>query len=215
MFLLPKEHIFPPVHLASDNGILAIGGDLHPDRLLLAYRSGIFPWYNEGEPIVWYSPHERMVLKPHEVYISKSMKKLMKNNSYSITFNTAFESVIHNCQTIFRPDQFGTWINEDYKKSMIALHHKGIAKSVEIWSEKELVGGLYGMDLGNIFTGESMFSLLPNTSKLAFIYLCKKLEQEKYALLDCQVYNEHLESLGAYEISQDEFMEYLKVEIPK
>lgn len=210
MFLLPKEYVFPPVHFASEDGILALGGDLHPNRLLIAYRMGIFPWYNAGEPIVWYCPHERMVLKPQEVYISKSMKKLIQKNSFNITYNAAFEKVIHQCQTILRPEQESTWINDDYKKSMLTLHQQGFAKSVEVWSENKLVGGLYGVDLGNVFTGESMFSILPNTSKMAFIYLCKKLEKEKYALLDCQVYSEHLESLGAYLISQDEFIEYLK-----
>ena len=213
MFLIPKEYIFPPVTLAQRNGILAVGGDLHPERMLLAYRNGIFPWYNEGEPIIWYAPPKRMVLKPEEVYISKSMSKILKENIFSFTFNQYFETVIHNCQNIFRSGQDGTWITEDYKKSLLKLHQMGYAQSVEVWKDDQLVGGLYGINLGKIFTGESMFSTIPNASKAGFIYLCHKLQSENYNLLDCQVYNEHLASLGAYEIPRKNFMKFLKGEI--
>ena len=209
MFLLDASYQFPPVELSNPEGILAIGGDLHPERLITAYQSGIFPWYNEGEPIIWYSPVYRMVLKPHEVYISKSMKKVLRDQVFQVTFNQNFEAVIQHCQQTFRPGQRGTWITQELKNAMIQLHNMGLAKSVEVWQDHQLVGGLYGMDLGNIFTGESMFSLVPNASKTAFIRLCQKLEQENYQLLDCQVYNEHLESLGAYEIPRKEFIEYL------
>jgi leucyl/phenylalanyl-tRNA--protein transferase len=210
VYLLPKEIIFPPVHLADENGILAIGGDLSVERLLLAYKSGIFPWYNEGEPIIWYSPKERMVLFPKELKISKSMRQLIKKDKFKITFNQNFAEVILNCKNIYREGQGGTWITDEMQEAYLKLHKLGFAKSVEVWIENELVGGLYGIDLGRIFCGESMFSKISNTSKLAFIYLVQKLEKENYKLLDCQVYNTHLESLGAVEISRKEFLKYLK-----
>lgn len=209
MFLLGKEYVFPPVELANREGMIAAGGDLHPLRLVKAYESGIFPWYNEGEPIIWYSPNPRMVLKPNEVYISKSMKKILKDGKFKVTFNQNFEEVINNCQRIYRNGQSGTWITHDLKNSMIELHKMGYAKSVEVWLDDKLVGGLYGFDLNHVFTGDSMFSLVSNASKIAFIKLCQKLEKENYQLLDCQVYNEHLETLGAYEIPRKEFIKIL------
>lgn len=211
MFLLGSEYVFPPIELADPHGIIAIGGDLNPNRLIEAYKNGIFPWYNEGEPIVWYSPDPRMVLKPSNVYISKSMRKILNEGKYKVTFNQNFEQVIERCQKIKRDGQRGTWITRELKKSMIELHKMGYAKSVEVWLEEKLVGGLYGMDLDYLFCGESMFSLMPNTSKIAFIALCKKLDEDNYPLLDCQVYTEHLESLGAYEISRKEFKTYLNL----
>ncbi|MEL4457198.1 leucyl/phenylalanyl-tRNA--protein transferase [Lutimonas vermicola] len=210
MVLLGKELVFPPVESASPEGILAFGGDLRPERLILAYRSGIFPWYNEGEPIIWYSPAERMVLFPDELHISHSMRKVMRDHEFDLTWNTAFKQVIDQCQKSPRNDQLGTWITEDMKNAYIKLHELGFAKSVEVWKGKELVGGLYGIDLGHIFCGESMFSKVSNTSKLAFIHLVKELQEKKYKLIDCQVYNEHLESLGAREISRKEFVRMLK-----
>ena len=211
MVLLGKELVFPPVEMASEEGILAFGGDLRPERLMLAYQNGIFPWYNEGEPIIWYCPEDRMVLFPHELRISKSMHQVMRNKAYRITTNQAFGQVIEQCQNSPRKDQLGTWITDDMKKAYLKLHELGFAKSVEVWREDELVGGLYGIDLGHIFCGESMFSKESNTSKLAFIHLVHQLEKEHYKLVDCQVYNEHLESLGAREIPRKEFMEWLKV----
>jgi leucyl/phenylalanyl-tRNA--protein transferase len=208
-YVLGTAHQFPPIESASKEGIVAIGGDLHPDRLLLAYKSGVFPWYNEGEPIIWFSPDPRMVLFPSQIKISKSMLKLIKNQHFKITFNQEFKKVIRYCKTVQRPGQQGTWITDDLEQSMIALHQRGIAKSIEVWKDQQLVGGLYGLDIGNIFCGESMFSLMSNASKCAFIYLAQKLEKENYSLLDCQVYNEHLESLGAVEISREQFKEYL------
>ncbi len=210
MVLLGKDLIFPPVDMASSEGILAFGGDLRPERLMLAYRSGIFPWYNEGEPIIWYSPVERMVLFPQELRISKSMGQFMRNNKFRITSNTAFEQVIDQCQISPRDEQLGTWITDDMKEAYLKLHKLGFAKSVEVWRNDELVGGLYGIDLGHVFCGESMFSKENNSSKLAFIHLVQQLEKEKYKLIDCQVYTEHLESLGAREISREAFMEVLK-----
>jgi leucyl/phenylalanyl-tRNA--protein transferase len=209
MVLLGAALVFPPVGMASSEGILAFGGDLRPERLMLAYRSGIFPWYNEGEPIIWYSPKERMVLFPHELRISKSMRQIMRNNEFRITSNTAFEQVIDQCQNSPREDQLGTWITNDMRQAYLKLHQLGFAKSIEVWRDEELVGGLYGIDLGHVFCGESMFSKESNTSKLAFIHLVQQLEKEKYKLIDCQVYTEHLESLGAREISREEFIGYL------
>lgn len=209
MFLLGTNHDFPPIELASQEGILALGGDLHPDRLFKAYKNGIFPWYNEGEPIVWYSPDPRMVLKPEEVHISKSMRKVIRDELFSITFNKAFKEVIHQCKNIKRTDQNGTWITDELEEAMLKLHQWGHAKSVEVWQGDELVGGLYGVDIGNIFCGDSMFSLVSNASKYAFIKLAEKLADENYKLIDCQVYNEHLSSLGAYEIPRAKFKNYL------
>jgi leucyl/phenylalanyl-tRNA--protein transferase len=210
MFLLSKDLVFPPVHLANKDGLLAVGGDLSLERLLLAYKSGIFPWYNPGEPIIWYCPNLRMVLFPKDLKVSKSMQQIIRKNKFQITFNQDFKAVISNCKTIKRDGQGGTWITDEMQKAYLKLHEKGIAKSVEVWLENELVGGLYGIDLGTVFCGESMFSKVSNTSKLAFIYLVKKLEKENYKLIDCQVYNPHLESLGADEISREEFLSFLK-----
>ncbi|WP_372792578.1 leucyl/phenylalanyl-tRNA--protein transferase [Lutibacter sp.] len=218
MYLLSKELIFPPVHFANEDGLLAVGGDLSVERLLLAYKSGIFPWYNQGEPIIWYSPNPRMVLFPENLKISKSMRQIIRKEEFTVTYNQNFEAVISNCKTIFRTaDQGGTWITHEMQQAYIELHKKGIAKSVEVWQHldsaqcnKKLVGGLYGIDLGNVFCGESMFSKVSNASKMAFIYLAQKLEKENYKLIDCQVYNNHLASLGADEISREAFLTYLK-----
>lgn len=210
MVLLGAALVFPPVEMASPEGILAFGGDLQPQRLILAYQSGIFPWYNEGEPIIWYSPSERMVLFPEELHISRSMRTMMRNHEFHLTWNKAFEQVIDQCQKSPRKDQLGTWITEEMKEAYIRLHQLGFAKSVEVWHKDELVGGLYGIDLGHIFCGESMFSKVSNTSKLAFIHLVQELQKKDYKLIDCQVYNEHLESLGAREISREEFVRLLR-----
>ena len=210
MYFLSRELFFPPVGYASPEGIVAIGGDLSPERLLLAYRSGIFPWFEDDEPILWWSPPERMVLLFDELKVSKSMRNVLNRGIFRVTFNTAFEQVIHNCRNVKRNGQAGTWLTENMVSAYCKLHELGYAKSVEVWQDDELVGGLYGIDLGHIFCGESMFSKVSNASKAAFITLAKKLEQENYRLLDCQVYNEHLESLGAREIDRDDFMALLK-----
>ena len=201
---------FPPVENATEEGMIAIGGDLSPERLILAYRSGIFPWYNEGEPIIWYSPDPRMVLSPKQLQISRSMQRVLKKGIFTVTYNQHFEEVITNCKTINRVGQSGTWITGDMLQAYIKLHKLGIAKSVEVWKDGALVGGIYGIDLGTVFCGESMFSKVSNASKVAFISLVKQLEKDNYHLLDCQVYNDHLASLGAEEISRDEFLEHLK-----
>ncbi|PCI31677.1 MAG: leucyl/phenylalanyl-tRNA--protein transferase [Flavobacteriaceae bacterium] len=209
MYILTKKIEFPPVHLASEDGLLAVGGDLSLDRLELAYRSGIFPWYCEGEPIIWYSPKDRMVLFPEELRISKSMRKVLRNQRFKVTFNTAFDQVIYHCKTTYRPEQGGTWITDDMEDAYLDMHKKGLAKSVEVWENNELVGGLYGIDLGHVFCGESMFSTVSNASKVAFIYLVTQLKKENYKLIDCQVYNDHLASLGAREIARIDFLNYL------
>jgi len=214
MILLGKEIIFPNVETASKQGIVAIGGDLSSERLILAYKSGIFPWYNEGEPIIWYSPDPRMVLFPAKLKISKSMHQVLRKNDFEITFNQNFAEVISQCKTWERKDQAGTWITDEMKIAYMKLHELGIAKSIEVWQNNELVGGLYGIDLGHIFCGESMFSKVSNASKVAFIHLTRKLEEENYKLIDCQVYNDHLASLGAEEISRAKFIEILDINVP-
>lgn len=210
MYILTDELWFPPVRTATPEGIVAIGGDLSAQRLLLAYTSGIFPWYSQGEPIVWYSPKKRMVLFPNDLKISKSMQKILKKDEFSVTFNQNFEEVIRACKNIYRAGQGGTWITDEMERAYVKLYQMGYAKSVEIWMRRELVGGLYGVDLGTVFCGESMFSKVSNTSKIALIYLVEKLKKENYRLIDCQVYNSHLASLGATEIPRDGFLGYLE-----
>lgn len=210
MYLLDQRIIFPPVHLADDDGLLAIGGDLSTERLLLAYRQGIFPWYNEDEPICWWCPDPRFVLFPKELNVSKSMKSLLRNNAFTFTINTAFTQVIQNCKTVARKDQDGTWISPDVQEAYTTLHEKGFAHSAEAWLNGKLAGGLYGIRLGNVFFGESMFSHVSNASKFAFIKYVQLLQQENVQLIDCQVYTPHLQSLGARMISRKEFVQMLE-----
>ena len=211
MIWLSENHIqFPSLDNVTEEGILALGGDLSPERLLHAYKNGIFPWYSTDEPIIWYCPNPRMVLFFDQLKISKSMRKILNQNVFKVTFNRAFEEVIFNCKTTDRGDGLGTWITDDMKKAYVNLHKLGIAKSVEVWQNNKLVGGLYGIDLGHVFCGESMFSIVSNASKVAFISLAQKLEKENYQLIDCQVYNDHLASLGAEEIYRDDFLAILK-----
>lgn len=200
---------FPPVEESSYEGILAIGGDLSPERLLFAYQNGIFPWYNDDEPILWWSPAERMVVSPQLYKVSKSVRNLLNQNKFQITFNQNFKEVIYNCKNVERKAQDGTWISKDIISAYLKLHEMGYAKSVEVWQNNELVGGLYGVDLGHVFCGESMFSKVPNASKIAFVWLVNYLKQNNYKLLDCQVHNDHLEKLGAFEISRETFMRIL------
>ena len=210
MYLLDNNSTeFPHPNLATEDGLLAIGGDLSVERLKSAYRLGIFPWYCQGEPIMWYSPKWRMVIDPRHFKPSKSLKQTLKKNTFHITFNQAFDQVISNCKTIDRKDGLGTWITNDMQEAYQTLHSLGIAKSVEVWQEDQLVGGLYGIDQGHIFCGESMFSKVSNASKVAFAWLNQYLLNHDYQLLDCQVHNDHLESLGAYEIPREEFLTIL------
>lgn len=210
IYFLDQELYFPPVEQANSEGLLAVGGDLTPERLLLAYRSGIFPWFNEDSLILWWSPDPRMVLYPAEVRISKSMRKIINKGNFSISVNSCFERVVEQCSTIEREDQNGTWITREMKSAYIELHKKGFAKSYEVWENGELVGGLYGVDLGYVFCGESMFSKKSNASKFAFIQLAKDLAESDYRFIDCQLYTDHLASLGAREIPRKSFMEQLK-----
>lgn len=210
IFQLTSDVSFPPVRLTHESGILAIGGDLSTTRLRLAYRSGIFPWFEDGEPITWWSPDPRMVLFLAELKVSKSMRNVLNRKQFRVTYNTCFREVIKNCQTVERVGQDGTWITDDMIEAYVQLHEEGIAKSVEVWEGEQLVGGLYGIDLGNIFCGESMFSKVSNASKIAFISLVEQLKLGDYKLLDCQVYNDHLASLGAREISRERFLSFLE-----
>jgi len=210
MYFLSKDLYFPPVSEASYEGILAVGGDLSIERLLLAYQNGIFPWFEEDEPILWWSPPQRMVVNPKDYKIAKSLRNILNRKIFEVTFNQNFSEVIKNCQTIKRKGQKGTWITDSMFESYLKLHELGIAKSVEVWQNNELVGGLYGVDLAHVFCGESMFSKVPNASKVAFVSLIEKLKQENYLLLDCQVHNDHLEKLGAFEISRDTYLKILK-----
>ncbi|NNG08591.1 MAG: leucyl/phenylalanyl-tRNA--protein transferase [Arenibacter sp.] len=210
MFLLNHRMQFPNVDEADNDGLLAVGGDLSPERLMLAYRNGIFPWFNEDSIILWWSPDPRMVLFPEKVKISSSMQKVIRSGKFRLSWNTQFEKVIDACAVIKRKDQGGTWITPEMKKAYISLHELGFAKSVEVWEGDLLVGGLYGIDLGHVFCGESMFSRSSNASKFAFIHMVKTLEEQNYKLIDCQVYTAHLESLGAEEIPRKDFIEMLK-----
>lgn len=198
---------FPDVSLASKEGIVAIGGDLSPERLLLAYKSGIFPWFDDEEPLIWWSPDPRFVLFPNKLKVSKSMKQVLRNKEFVVTINKDFEAVIDECSQIKRDGQKGTWITQNMKDAYINLHKLGYAKSIEVWLDDQLVGGLYGVDLNNgIFCGESMFSKVSNASKVGFITF---LQNSDYKLIDCQIYTNHLDSLGAEDISRREFLKFL------
>lgn len=209
MYFLNDELIFPPVDSANTEGLLAVGGDLSPERLLLAYQSGIFPWFDNDSIILWWSPDPRMILYPNQIKISKSMRKVIRSNQFRLTKNTCFKEVLEYCSSVPREGQDGTWITTDMKNAYLKLHEKGIAKSYEVWEGNKLVGGLYGVDLGDIFCGESMFSLTSNASKFAFIKLAEELQSKNYKLIDCQLHTDHLESMGAQEIPRKEFIKYL------
>lgn len=213
MVILGEQLSFPPVHLAGEEGIVAIGGDLSMERLLLAYRSGIFPWYNEDEPIIWWCPDPRFVLFPGHLKVSRSMGAVLKKGKFRFTINRSFTQVIQNCKTIDRAGQHGTWITTAVQQAYTVLHQKGYAHSAEAWMDEELVGGLYGIRMGNVFFGESMFSKISNASKFAFIHYVKQLQQEGVVLIDYQVYTEHLETLGAEMIARKEFIQLLNKNI--
>lgn len=208
MHVLNKNLAFPNISLADEEGLLAIGGDLSLDRLILAYKSGIFPWFNEDEVILWWSPDPRFVLFPKDLNVSKSMKQFMRHCDYEITVNKDFKSVITACAKAKRDGQSGTWITNNMIEAYCKLHESGYAKSIEVWKEQELVGGLYGVDLNNgVFCGESMFAKESNASKAAFITF---IQNTDYKIIDCQVYTSHLESLGAKEVSRAAFLKYLE-----
>ncbi|RKD17308.1 leucyl/phenylalanyl-tRNA--protein transferase [Pelobium manganitolerans] len=207
IFQLIEDLIFPDPALAEEDGLLAVGGDLSVPRLLLAYENGIFPWFTEEEPIMWYSPPQRFVLYPTEVKISKSMRQVLNSERFTLTYNQAFSDVIAECAMAKRKGQNGTWINLDMISAYNELHRQGFAHSIEIWENEELVGGLYGVLLGDVFCGESMFSKKSNASKTALIWLCQNVQ---LSLIDCQVYTEHLESMGARLISRQAFLDHLR-----
>lgn len=211
MYLLKESLVFPPVEYADEQGLLAVGGDLSVERLELAYQNGIFPWYAEGEPILWWSPNPRMVLFPNQLKVSKSMQQLFKQGKFEVSVNQNFDQVIKHCAAIPRKGQQDTWITSEMIEAYKKLHEKGLAYSVETWENKKLVGGLYGVLLEDqkVFCGESMFAHVSNASKYAFIWWVKELEQKGFRLFDCQVYTSHLASLGAEEISREEFLSFL------
>lgn len=205
--LLDDVLLFPDTALAEPDGLLAIGGDLRVERLELAYQRGIFPWFSHGDPILWYAPHERCVIFPERIKVSKSMAKVIKDGVFEVTVNLDFENVIRNCAAVPREGQDGTWITDEMQSAYVKLHQKGLAHSIEVWQQGQLVGGLYGVKINKVFCGESMFSLVSNASKTALIYLCQNMGFE---LIDCQLPNEHLMSLGAEMISREAYLEILQ-----
>ncbi len=211
MDYLTESLWFPNPEEADKDGLLAIGGDLSSARLLLAYHSGVFPWYEEGQPLLWWSPDSRMVLFPLDFKVSKSLQKTINSNKFKVTFNTCFSEVIKKCSMIKRNGQAGTWITQEMQDAYSELNKLGHAISVEVWKGENLVGGLYGIDLPNkkIFCGESMFSKVSDASKVGFYYLVEKLNEKSYKLIDCQMYTSHLESLGAVEMPRNEFLKFL------
>lgn len=211
MHFLTQELSFPDVSEASPEGLVAVGGDLSTDRLLLAYKNGIFPWFDNGDPILWWSPPKRMVLFFEDLKVSHSMRNIINKGVFKVTFNTAFKKVMQNCQQVTRDGQDGTWISDDLIESYSKLHEIGKAMSVEVWQNEILVGGLYGVDMYPVFCGESMFSKTSNASKMAFISLVAYLKTKNYKLLDCQIYNDHLHSLGCKEIDRSDFLKILMI----
>ena len=209
MFQLGEDYIFPHPNNADKHGIVAYGGDLNPLRILEAYKSGVFPWFESDQNLMWWSPDPRMILYTDKFKVSKSFKAFLKKSNYKVTFNKDFELVINSCANIKRINQKGTWITEGLIKSFIDLHKMGKAISVEVWEDDDIVGGLYGLDLDDVFCGESMFSKSSNASKIALYYLTKELRKNNYRFIDCQVPSEHLKSLGGEIISRSNFLDLL------
>lgn len=207
IFRLDERLVFPDPALAEPDGLLAVGGDLSVDRLLLAYQNGIFPWYSEDEPILWFSPHERFVLFPAQLKISKSTRRVVNSGRFRVTMDNCFTAVVEACSAVPREGQDGTWITADMKAAYAKLHQAGHAHSIEVWEDDTLVGGLYGVAVGDVFCGESMFSRTSNASKTALIWICNN---SRYQLIDCQVHTEHLESMGAAMISREEYIGILQ-----
>jgi len=215
IFLLSDKIAFPPPHLAEKEGLLAIGGDLSEKRLLLAYRMGIFPWYSQDEPILWWSPDPRLVLYPHELKISRSLQKIIRKNIFTIKIDTAFDQVVHACATSQRRKQEGTWIVENMITAYCNLHEAGYAHSFEAWQKDKLVGGLYGVSLGRCFFGESMFSDQSNASKVTFVFMVEYLQKRSFDLIDCQVTTDHLLRSGARELPRKRFLKELENSLAK
>jgi leucyl/phenylalanyl-tRNA---protein transferase len=209
LHVLTNNLWFPPITDALEDGLLAVGGNISPEKILTAYTKGIFPWYDDELPM-WWCPNPRFVLFPQNIVVSKSMQQLFKKKAFTVTTNTCFTKVIEACKQINRKHQDGTWIKPEIIEAYTALHNKQLATSVECWQNNELVGGLYGVKIGNIFFGESMFSYVSNASKFAFITYAKQLQKEGCVLIDCQVYTQHLESLGAQMIMREQFVHLLE-----
>ncbi len=212
--LLTEALVFPSPESAGAEGLLAIGGDLRPERLLLAYQQGIFPWFNDDSLILWWSPDPRMVLFPEKLKISKSMRSFLRKDHFRVTRNRCFSEVLMQCAKVPRKEQTGTWITDRMQQAYMELHKLGKAVSYEVWQDRELVGGLYGVDLGHVFCGESMFSKVSNASKVAFIHMVREQVQQGCRLIDCQMHTPHLESLGAEEIPRAAFLKLLEVDHP-
>ncbi len=206
VYALPDELVFPPPELAREDGLLAVGGDLSPERLVLAYESGIFPWTSEDGPLLWWSPAPRFVLLPEELHVGRTLRKLARHPPYRLSLDEAFVEVIAQCAATPRPGQRGTWIRPDIQAAYAELHGLGITHSVEAWEGDALVGGLYGVALGSVFCGESMFAHRPNASKLAFVALVEQLRAWGFTMIDCQMHTHHLERFGAREIEREEFL---------
>jgi len=210
VYQLDERLLFPPAHLADPDGVLAVGGDLSCERLLLAYEQGIFPWYSKGLPILWHCPDPRMVLEPDNLHTPRSLQKSLRQNLYEIRCDTAFDRVVERCATVERPGQEGTWITDAMKAAYIELHENGFAHSTEAWRDGQLVGGLYGVSLGSAYFGESMFSDAPDASKAAFVTLVAALRRWGFTLIDCQVYTPHLAQFGAQLWPRAKFLDALK-----
>lgn len=209
VYRIPDALVFPHPELAEPGGLLGVGGDLRPERLLLGYANGIFPWYSEGQPILWFSPDPRFVLPIDELRVPRSLRKRIRRGDYRITLDTAFADVIAGCKEAYRPGQSGTWITEDMERAYIALHERGFAHSVEAWRGDELVGGLYGVALGRLFSGESMFARASDASKVAFVWLVKQLEAWGFPLVDSQVGTDHLARFGGRDIDRADYLQAL------
>jgi leucyl/phenylalanyl-tRNA--protein transferase len=209
VFRIPDDLIFPDPDLAEEDGLLGVGGDLRPERLLLAYGNGIFPWFSKGEPIMWWSPDPRCVLRPEKLKISTSLRQALKKGNYEIRFDTCFEEVIRHCSAAKRKGQRGTWITREMQEAYIRLYELGFAHSTEVFMDGKLAGGLYGVSIGGTYSGESMFHLRPEASKIALYHLVERLKERGCPLIDCQVTNQHLVSLGAEEMPRKEFLKQL------
>ncbi len=213
VYALNEELVFPHPSLATEEGLLAVGGDLSPQRMVLAYANGIFPWYSEGRPLMWWCPRPRLVLEPRALRVGRSLRKTIKRRRYRVTLDQAFSQVMAACATVPRPDQDGTWITKDLTEAFIELHRRGLAHSVEAWEDDELVGGLYGLSLGRVFFGESMFARRPDASKVAFVRLVQQLAAWDFDMIDCQVVTDHLVRFGAKELDLDAFLLRLEREV--
>lgn len=207
IFRIPEEHVFPDPSLADPSGLLGVGGDLHERRLLLAYSWGIFPWYSEGQPILWWSPDPRYVLEVPELHVPRSLGKRIRRGDYEITMDRAFADVLRACAEVPRPGQAGTWITEEMRHAYLRLHELGFAHSTEAWQDGELVGGLYGVAVGRLYAGESMFARASDASKVAFVHLVRQLDRWHFPLVDCQLHTAHLERFGAHGIPRDDYLE--------